>query len=267
MADFPVGLPHAYEPPPRANPPPELAAIQGQISDTGEAYAQQFEWKSTGGEFVVYTTRRQWRACDVYLSQPGAQGPKSVFTVRVYALFVGGLRTLVATGRLGKFNAIGVGLPPKHPVWIAAARAQATRFEVTVEYAQGGPGSNAGVVSVGVCASNEANDPPAWVGAVRCSHELVPALTTQEFPDPELVMVQGIVPVGIAAPRFLHVHDRDSTITAGLPPSFCFPLGVGAGGGSFFLHFRSQGLMTIQVSSTAAVTTAVLDCLVQAMIR
>lgn len=268
--------PGAYFPPaPSAQDgaPAELELSNPVVSDVGstcETASAELKWPNAG-EVSVYTTTKQWRACDVFLSQKAAQHFNGVFTVRVYALTAGGLRALIATGRLGRYSQLVVNVAPRMPMWVAAARAQAVRFEITLEYQSTGP-TPLGLITLSLMASNEANEPPEWVGTVRALANAGPALSSVQIPDPELVLVQAVPMVGVAAARFLHIHDRGNVAVAALTPAFVFPIcdaaGAPVGSGSFPCRFRSaSGFFNISASSTADITTVELDCIMQAVLR
>lgn len=228
-------------------------------TEKGEFFQQQFPWPDGGGEMLIYTTSKQWRACDVYLAQSATQPNVGVWTMRVYAL-VAGMRVLVATGRLGPEAS---NIAPYRPIWIAAARGQASQFEVTLQLLVIGPPITPAKLTVGVACSNEANEPPPSIGLARFGPGQSTALATVRLPDPELVFLTGSIDVGVATPRFLHVHDvPNGTVIAGATPQFSFALGnAGGQGGSWTLNYRSiSGFLSIFPSSTNDVTTIVADC-------
>jgi hypothetical protein len=277
-----LGLPGASAPIAPNTPiaaSPVAGGAAAAVSDTSEEFSGTYPWAVTGalnfGERLVYATQRRWRGVDVYISQLGLQGAMAVFTVRVYAIVPGGLRVLIETGRLGRFSEFLANIAPSAPLWVAAARAQATYFEVTVELQQdsGGPTLN-GDVTVTVVASNEANPPPAWLGVLRLGvGVLANTITSLSIPNPELVELHAVPVVGVVAPRYLHVHDLPSPFAAlGAAPAFCFPIcgpnGVPVGNGVTRLRYRSTaGAFVILSSSTAAATTSTADCALQAVMR
>jgi hypothetical protein len=276
-----LGLPGASAPI-TPNTPIAASPVAGgatAVSSTSEEFSGTYPWAVTAaanfGERLVYATQRRWRGVDVYISQLGLQGSFSVFTVRVYAIVPGGLRVLVETGRLGRFSEFGANIAPVAPLWVAAARAQATYFEVTVELQQdaGGPALT-GDVTVTVVASNEANPPPEWLGVLRLSPGASAGpLSSLSLPNPELVALHAVPAVGVAAPRYLHVHDVVSTAgPLGGSPAFCLPIcgptGAPAGNGITKLRYRSAaGAFVIYASSTALITTQANDCVIQAVMR
>lgn len=258
----------AFQPgiPPQVNLP--APAAQARITDRSEVYGQQVGWPS--GEAKIYTTSKAWKAIDVYLSTTNQVPFNGVFTVRVYAVLPAGIRTLIATGRYGRFSqAVAAVAPPQGAAWVCAARAQASTFEVTLEF-RTTPGVAPQQVAIALCASDEALTPPAWVGVLRLAANVDNALSTfGQVPSPELIMVQGAVNQGVAAARWLHVHDRGTAVLAGLPPAFCFALGSAPGqGGTWPMSFRGvSSRLDVVCSSTADVTTQVVDCTIQALVR
>lgn len=231
-------------------------------------------------EQLIYSTQSQWRALDVYVfaqaNVVGGLGPipsTSILTMKVYAL-LNGTRFLAASGRLGNNVAPG---PVQRPMWVAAARGQSTKWEITLEHkgAAGAVASFDGQCNVVCVGSNEANEPPEWVGCVRAQPTSISSivtgqqLATQQFPHVEIVSVEGIISAAVATARYLHVHDNGPIAVAGAVPAFVFPLGnAGGQGGSFKLNFRSVSQeVRIVASSTSSTTTAVNDCSVQAIVR
>lgn len=258
----------AYQPP--ASSPIEVPS--GKLDDQSETFSQTFPWPANA-EQSVYRCKRRWRACDVYLQTSDPIPSQGTFLVRVYAHADSGLRTLVATGRLGNFNDQLQNSSPA-PLWICAARAQASFFEVTVTYEQISFAPATGTVSVSLVASDEANEPPEWVGVMAISPDATLGFTTTVTPshhyhDPELIDVFGVPDVLVAAPRFLHVHvNRTTVVFLGLVPRYVFPLGLGTagGGGLWKLSLRADSFAVVP-SSTADTTTPVADCVVGGRIR
>jgi hypothetical protein len=255
-----------YRPPVTPEYRPPAPPPQGQVTPGTEYFSQTINAPGDSVEQRIYTTQQQWRAVDVYVDVPDPMKPETVITIRVYAL-IGGQRTVVATGRLGNISQLFV-LTKAFPTWVAAARAQSTKFEITLEHQGLALG---GRVTVSLVATNLANDPPAWVGDIRASAAGAAVIVNSvRIPDPELVIVQGAINEGVVGARFLHIHDRPfGSPFAGLIPAFSIPLGnAGGQGGSWPLPFRSQsGFIVVVPSSTNAVTTEVFDCSVQAVFR
>jgi len=258
---LPRGPASAYSPPSSgssASSPgsPPSVAIDRDLESF--AISRKFDSFSTS-EQLFYSTARRWRACDVYLDAGGTLSPAVVATVRVYAVFVGGIRSLISTGRYGH-DATGIVASR----WVAAARSVAARFEVTLEINwTGGPGSFSGDLSVAVCASDQAVEAPPWVGVIvlggtgRALPALLPVL-----PDPELLWVAASSGPAVAAPRFLHVGSD-----AVLAPIVCLPIPMGGGGGLWPIGMRFRDPIRINASSTLSPTTVVGDCMIQAAIR
>lgn len=253
--------------------PSSPLAAPSSSSGSGEEFSTTLpSWPI--GETSIYVTRSRWRAVDVYLLQRNAMDFNGVFTVRVYAHVPGGIRALIATGRFGRQRQLVVPtyVPLRNPLWVAAARAQASHFEVTLEWQAGGAGAD-GDITVSLVASNEANEPPEWVGEIHALPSVSSFVTSAQIPDPELVSVQVVPSAGLAAMRWLHVHDRGLGVPiAGLVPAFALPIcdaaGAPVGSGHFPIRFRSSsGYFYVVPSSTAGVTTIALDCFVQAVFR
>lgn len=260
-------------------PPP--AALAAQIP-RGGAGGERLDYESWGdtvdwpiaGEVTLWTSEKRWRAVDVYATLPVDLPLGLLFSFFVYAVLPSGVRTLVSSGRLGKLTTAAAGMLP---TWVAAGRGQAVKWEVTCRAS----GSiTADKISVAIVASDEANEPPEWVGLVPCGFNTVNPLvntsvrTTSIF-MPELVRVEGVVGAAVAAPRYLHIHDAGAGSMAGVTPLISLPLGAGVGagggfGGQWKVNLRTStinGIFQVVVSSAAGVTALVVDCSVQAWAR
>lgn len=269
----PPGAAQAIVAPP--SPAASAAAPQGpqtSVAPNVETYAATYQWP--GNETTVYTTVQHWRGVDVYLSQTAPQHVSGVFTVRIYARLPAGLRVLVATGRLGHQNAIDLNpFTPRAPIWAAAARGQAVTYEVTLEYRTADPVAPRANVTIAVVASNEANDPPEWVGTIKLGQQFATSLLdTSQIPDPELVWVHAAPLETVVTPRFLHVHDRGTGGFPGASPVFSFPIcgpsGNPAGNGVYPLRYKSlSGFLRVMASSTNGTSAIVADCILQAVVR
>ncbi len=293
-----AGLPRVpvYDPPlgVAASAQPSLPA--SGVTSGIEARTVRVVWPTTatgavnpGEEIIVYSFTRQWRAVDVYIQDTNAFSLGLVLSIRIYAISAESAPILVASGRVG--NVIAAASTLRIPAWVAAARSVSDRFMVTMTLGvipvagSGVPAAAAQFSDITCVGSNEANDVPPLLGTIPFTGagaetgiiETGAAGVPMGVPDPELVMVQAIVGPAVAAPRYLHVHDRTAAI-AGLVPLYVFPLGAGVaavGGGGFGGTFwfppglRSNGLgmWQVAVSSAMGTTTAVADCLLQGLVR
>lgn len=191
------------------------------ITDDYEAYRAVVALPADGVERTIYTFQRFWRAADVYIQVPFSVGalltPLSI-TVRVYAR-VQGIRTLIASGRFGPDGA--------GQRWVCAARGAAERYEVTIHQPLGLVGQEVGVSLVG---TNEAPEPPEYIGSVplACGAGQAPILTsTGELsvqaatPDIQPVFLQA-TKVSAGGPFWLQIHDTIAPIAPGALPVFSF---------------------------------------------
>ncbi len=257
-------------------PRTELVASQSptaepEFGEGFEAFSQSYAWP-IDTDLTVYTTSKRWRAIDVYVNQISPQPALSAFSVFVYAILPGGMRTLVASGRLGHFSGAPTATPLL-PLWIASARAVASRYEVVLRYSSAsGGGVNGEQIGITVIAADEAVEAPPFLGAIPLSVVHTTALSTTDLSLPELLAVSGSKGEAVASPRFIHVLEG-SAAAAGRAPVFSFPLGdeAAAGGGGFAefgMQYRSlSGFLRVVPSSTVAVCTPVADCYVQALVR
>lgn len=266
-----------YEPAPSA----PVIAPQGSpevLTASQELYTQSVEWPMDV-EVSVYTSRRPWRACDVYVI-PTPMPTAGFFTVRTYAI-VGGRRVLIASGRLGFLAAVA---PNPETKWIVAARSVAAQFETTIQFTPVtvlGP-FPVGEVQIAIAHSNEAVEPPPHVGAILpvASDTLMilnvvgpPAVLCP--PELELVRISYSNNAGgtaaVPVPRWVHLHDVAQTVAnpGGLQPAMSWPLGSVDGDGDVdtLVRYRVRDAMQIVVSSTSLLTTIVGDCIINPMVR
>jgi hypothetical protein len=231
----------------------------------------------TDAEVQIYTTQRHWKALDVYFDDANVLPASGVFTFRVYAISAQGVPTIVATGRLG--NGLYLGTSPLVvPMWVAAARAEADRFIVTMQLSGFAETSIGQVSTVTVVASNRADAAPPWLGAIRFLSTIGTSLLVS-LPDAELLMVQAVIDPLVATPRYLHVHQTTDNPGPFMAPAFCFalpPVSQGGGGTWFFPPgLRSWGekgipghnAWCLMGSTTAFFTTATADVALQGVFR
>lgn len=121
-------------------------------------------------EQKIYSTKRRWRACDVFIQVPNdiGTGAGAIVTIAVYAN-TQGVRSLLTTGRLNAFQAAG-GESPRQ-FWICAARAECDFYEVTItsSYVPNGamhPGNVQPVINVAIVASDQAVLAPDAIGCI-----------------------------------------------------------------------------------------------------
>jgi hypothetical protein len=262
VPSIPEGL-RPYDQPvlPAPDPPPlpNEGAPPATDPEGFEARSVVYSWPwsadlSGGLGPVVYTTRRRWHACDVYVSvNSRAGGPpfeKGVLSILIFAVSQSGARTLVASGRVqddpGELTSAA-------PLWIAAARSSAQRWEVVLAMYQGPGAASSDVdLTVTVVASEDTTRPPDLLGAIpvgtggatstgqSVSASVVmgaPALG-MAIPYPELcglVWVNGAA----AAARYL-MYFEGVTPANGLTPLITWPLGAAAGDGIFDWNVRRR---------------------------
>lgn len=237
---------------------------QNEVTEGYEAFAQAYEWP-IDTEIPIFQSTKRWRACDVYIDQPNV-APAHCFTVRIYAVMPGGQNVLIATGREASAT---LAAPPLGPTWIAAARACASRYLVTLTYSSAAGGGVSGErVGISVVCADEAIAPPKDLGALRLAANVGAAsFNTTNMPMPELLGVGGVN--GAAAARFLMLLDS-SALPGGRVPNLVWPLGNVAGQGfaDYNLRWRTtQGFFWIAVSSTLNVCTLAVDCEMHAFVR
>lgn len=274
-----------YQPPPAVQTPAASAQADEVARFDQEIYQVTLPLPANGvgapgtpGEVQVYKTKRPWLACDVFvrLDPPlngfATQGLLSVF---VYA-WAKGVRSLVGSGRL-KAAATTVTISP---FWIAAGRAVAEAFEVTIQFTQ----ANAapvivGQVDVSVVASNDAVQVPDDLGAANGGDCFLTAnaisglgvnIAGVQLPSRlELLSVRAIN--GAAAPRFLQLHDLAGTavVPLGAVPLMSWPMGATIGDGirETRVRYRSVNTIKLVVSSTMNTHTAQVDGSVGAQLR
>lgn len=234
---------------------------------------------------LVASTTKQWKACDVYVSvQPSAPSINGTLSFFVFAV-TRGVRALVASGRLSLSPQSGEAAAPSptSPVWVAAARAPATTFEVVCSYANTHADLNPPAVnmSIAVIASNTEIPAPEDVGALpmglACGTLIgqvgkLGLITVVGQTLPMQMKLLGVAAASnAAAPRFLHVHDTtDGTVNVnGLVPLWCYPMGAAIGAGIVDRSFRYRAQRALQIvgSSTFNATTLVNDCALQAWVQ
>ena len=251
----------AYAPPAAVIAPPAPPVILGS-SDTSEAVTAVIPWP-INKEVSVFKSSRRWRACDVYVEIPPALGALGPFTVTafVWAFSRTAGRSIVASGRFrynGNPDANGALIDAHLTGWIAAARAVAEQYEVTVHFT---PISSLappppGQLSVTVACSDEMVQAPARLGAIGYGPDsFIKFRAVQMFTPPrlEVVGVQGLVTD--AGPAFLQLYDCTASSTlalAGLSPRLEWPLGaaVGQGVSDFDVQYRCNHAPFLAVSST-----------------
>jgi hypothetical protein len=173
-------------------------------------------------ERSVYSTRKRWRAVDVYCVPPTM--PAGTFLrFRVYAIADGVGRVLVASGFLSSTPANVSTVRLRR--WVCAARAICDRFEITVQSI--GFLSIAGEeMQVSCVASDEATEVPLYVGAADlfdpanasiATTRILPSAGAASDPsyDTEIVGIFGANDTG--APAFIQIHDDVTTVPTAAP--------------------------------------------------
>lgn len=272
-----------YDPPAPVGAPPQPVPLLGE-ADSYESRTVQWQFEGNV-RASLYTTRRRWRAIDVYLDFSSIQVASragACFSVLVYALGQQS-RTLVASGRAGRWP-LGTNLALPPPVWICGARAVAERYEVEAWYSDSGPlPLLSATVPVTVIASDEMVEVPERVGVVPLSDTgavntiLSSATPIQAIPYPEVVGVSGTNGAGGTAaapvPRWLQMFDQALPLAPGTAPTIEWPLGSVDGDGVVDREIRYRGAFNelgavhFRASSTPGTLTAVFDCPMQVLIR
>lgn len=230
-------------------------------------------------ETTIYTTRQRWRAIDVYFDPTTIQSPFSFepafFSVFIYAVGQAS-KTLVASGRFGALIAADFPTGYTDPIYIAGARANVERYEVTVQYSElpSVGGRLVGVVAFTTIASDEATDLADDIGLTKISQFAVPSLITRRLGGaqtfigrPELREVWAVN--NSAAPRYLLLLEGVGIPAAGDVPTIVWGLGPGAGYGvhDTTIRYRSEEGFALAASSTATTYTPVADCMIQAVVK
>lgn len=291
LPDMPEGM--AYEP----NLPPFVAAQvppREGVAETYEASSVLVDVSQIANrERLVYKTHNRWRACDVYLDiAPDVAGPTGgppplgefffLFSVFVWAVSQAGSKTLVASGRMPydlRLNALGEQIYPTRVRWIAAGRAVAERYEVTIHMRCLITDAPTGKVTVTVIAADEMTEPEDRLGSfVIFSAAGVPIQLTTALGTtiaPKLLEVVGVRAVNTAAAaRYLMLFDTQLGVTAAtlatIDPVYVFPMGAAAGSGfsDYTIRYRCKEVNltpgvpsapVLAISSGPAVYTAVVD--------
>ncbi len=204
-------------------------------------------------EIPVYSTKKRWRAVDVYVTLPGTffQGPfisdlNPVVAIYVFAV-VGSTRTLVGSGRLTREDQ-GIA---KHVVSVHHALAE--HFDVVFSAVSIGAGTIVGtrVVDVSILASDQAATPRPNVGVVPMlkvsagqvapigSVQILKEIPSLVAPTQGAVQIVGVYASNIVgAARFLHLFDQGAAVVNTQTPLFEFAVPPGAPGG----YYESPGL-------------------------
>jgi hypothetical protein len=258
---------NVYDPPKHAPSRPETGDALPVFRDATSLESAQYSQvliPGVGVERSVFSSSGRWRGCDVFLtaSTPVA-GAEMILTVKVYAV-TKGHRVLLTTGR---YVAAGTGAkftasPPDS--WVAAARAGAATFEVTItSWVAAGAAPPAGsTYTISIVCTDQLVDPPDDVGTITSLPATSLALndnaTSTAAPSAlELVAVRAAC--SAAGARFLHAHSSPvaSNTPAGLAPAMTWPMGSAAGDGvvESRIGFRVPANMQIAISSTVGATT------------
>ncbi|MEJ7812890.1 MAG: hypothetical protein WKG32_20920 [Gemmatimonadaceae bacterium] len=271
-----------------AAPSSPAAALPPPSSLTTERFEAHAETVVYGesSETLIYSTRKPWRGIDVYIEPPPLSLHDTVLTVRVYANVLG-VRTLVASGRLGNAVVGGMNIPAKSSR-IVAARCLAESFEVTLFAARSAvnlpPAPDLRRCRVAVLASDQVDEPPAELGGVllgplisNAAPPTLPATVatildtgTGHWPEAELLWVEGAPGTAVGAtPRYLLVYDQLDSVGVQPIPAMTFSLGdLNASTVRIPVGIRTRsGRWQIRASSTPLTLTPVTDCALQAMVR
>lgn len=265
--------------PPKA---PPASPASSQVREHSESFTQAFFYPEES-ELLVFSSTKEWSACDVFLLQPNLQSVLTVFTVRIYAV-VAGVRVLVASGRLGNIPTSALNQRPIRPEWVAAARIRAERYDVTL-FASAGASLLGGAeqIQVAVIAHDDPLAPvPEFLGALPLGQDAAgtrgsvarPTLDsgTGLWPDAELLMVEGVADEAQANGLFLQVFDTVAAAAVAGAPTFVFPLqptgATGSQGQRFKFTYRTRsGRLQIVASTNAQTYVAANNVMLQALVR
>ena len=278
----PARLPGVPAPP--YDPPIEPPTADAPMASTGslngienyESALKKIPFPSLN-EFPVYTTQRRWRAIDVYLNALSAgavMDNEARLSFAIYAI-ARGIRSIVAKGTVAQIQ--------QEPVlWVAGARVQAERFEVTVT----GPtftnvNDPSNYLQISVVASDEADDLPPWVGLAELGAPRGEiqngSKSTQNFfvgaPPMRLERVQAVNGAAANAPAYIQIFEYDNAAAMGVPMAVYALAQKGAAGSSVFLGpedlpawWFETGIAVV-ASSTPLTYTAMADVGIQAWYR
>jgi hypothetical protein len=193
-----------------------------------------------------YTTRKRWRACDVYANfefdPSDGVPPRFVLSVIIYAVTQGGGRVIVGSGRIDynpTFPLPGFPGTTANQVWIASARVVAERYQVTCSIAAFS--APLGRMNITIAAADEMVQAPHLIGSV--TREGIAGASANFSgvgftppPQLEVVQVRGITDAAFGDLRYLQLYDTQSETDAilaasGEQPRMEWPLGFGAGTG------------------------------------
>lgn len=303
----------AYEGPTSPLPPPVTAPSVGYGEDS-EVWSQTFQAPfpenlqfGLGGAGAVYTTKRAWRACDVYVSIPtdASEGDPLGFrclSVFVQAVAQAGQPALIASGRYMQCAPVPGGDELLPAQWVVAARAVTQRFQVTCglfTFASQASIGDPPPITITVVASNQAVTPPSHIGVIRTGTGRIqndPTLWTAAgqaidlnvpgisagppieaalgVPLPEIVQIQCVNGAGgtpdAPAARYLMYFETDAVpLVDGTPPQMVWPLGNQDGDGiAIEVGWRAQlSAVRFRASSTFDTLTAEDDCTMQCLVR
>jgi len=284
---FLPGLPpgvQPYDPPAAAPPPPTAQPFLGQSEDSFETQSITIPWPQqtlTPDAFVsVYTTKRRWRACDVFIEviDDITASNAIILTVQVLAISQAG-STLVETGRFPVYEALaGVSR------WLAAARTSGERYEIRMHLWRPtvvGPPPN-GKLKVTIACTDEMTEPPKGVGvipAARTYNSLIRWAFTGILAPPAMRLIgySAVIPDGVTGARFLVLADSNSsalnpnTDPANYTPQAIMPMGSVAGDGFTTFETDAQRFFFNPrldiASSLAGPIVWATDCAVQAWVK
>jgi hypothetical protein len=255
----PMGV---YDPPIAAAPPaPPIALSQG-MANGYEAATRTFSMneipRSDAGPGVapVYSTSKQWRGIDVYITTDFFGATNLPFiSVGIFAV-TKGVRVLIATGRAR----LSTG-----PIRVVSARFLCDTFDVVISRS-GAASSNAQTAQVSVVASDncvENPSDPLHQGAITGVSDIIqntqftgPSTFTNSPLPFELDAIYAINASG--AVRFYQVFDQATAPVLGDRPiySFALPINGQLQVGAEYLHIRRWNNIIGGPSTTAQTYTS-----------
>lgn len=262
--------------------PPGIGQTQGTKAPDYEALTTELPWLAPGNNSftfqTAFTASKRWRACDVYLeiiTVPGATIAvpiNAIFSVLVFEISQSGTKTLIASGRWGRFSLGAPDVTPQGPIWIVASRSGAERYEVAFLYdSTAGGGVSGETVKITTVCTDEMTEPPPMIGAILGSAvvgvgPIIVGAPADRAPFPELLGVQAVC--GVAGARYLHFTDVDGA--GAFVPHLVWGVGELAGDGVVDMNVRyrcKRNGFRLTLSSTPVVTTPAADGAIQCLWR
>lgn len=229
--------------------------------------------------FSVYTTRKRWRAIDVFVEKTddSVSMADTMLSVVVYGRSQNGRRAVVASGRFGPTTTFG-GIDEGAIKWVASARTVSERYEVAIHLRRNNESpALTGQLKVTVVASDEMTEAPPTVGCVLANSIVTSELvwgTGSLYPPPplELISLWGVVGESVEDPRYIGIVDDNSEVSlSGATASLIFPLGSSGGQGVTVERINWRAIQNPRIAVTSSPVPSafapVTDCYFNALVR